>query len=184
MKINLNPRTNNQDGNGNETERFIEEIIIVFKSINYGYFFCKLIGKNQKEQKKIINKFQKYLQCRLNCNLPWCVRSNWEIEHKANYDCKDSFDLFTEICLDKINYKVIIELDKNRADQIAKKFLSRMSHTINDPTIYIAFCYPGTKKMSVTEAKKYFDYCLIITNKFNKLEIPKKFIGFIVERNK
>jgi hypothetical protein len=184
MKINLIERTINEDGNGNETERFIDEIILIFKSIDYVDFLGKLTGKNQKEQQIIINEFQKYLQCRLNCNLPWCVRSNWEVEHKAIYDRKDSFDLFTEIVLDNIRYKIIIELDKSRADQIAKKFMSRMSHTINDPTIYIAFCYPGTKNMSITEAKKYFNYCLIVTNKLNELETPKKFIGLTVERNK
>lgn len=166
-----------------ETENFIDQVISVFTDLDCFNIFKNLIGQTQQEQKKIIKGFQTDLQEKLNVSFDLKDKPKWEIEVIANKEYRDSFDLYYEIVLDEISYKVIIELDKNRADQIAKKFLSRTSHTIDNPTIYFAFCYPGTEKMSIVEAKKYFKYYLNIYNKMSDEQTPKKFIGLVVEKN-
>ena len=166
-----------------ETENFIDRVISVFTDLDCNNIFKNLIGQPQQDQRKSIKSFQTELQSKLNETFELKDKQKWKIEVLANIEYRDSFDLFLEIVLDNISYKVIIELDKNRADQIAKKFLSRTSHTIDHPTIYFAFCYPGTDKMSIVEAKKYFKYCLNISNKMSTQEIPRKFIGLVIEKN-
>lgn len=167
----------------NEAEIFIDKVISVFTDLDCNIIFKNLIGQTQQDQKIIIKNFQTYLQTKLNELLVLKNIEKWEIEFTANRDYRDSIDLYLEIVLDKTPYKVIVELDKNRADQIAKKFLSRTSHTIENPTIYFAFCYPGTAKMNSAETKKYFKYCLNISNKINTQETPKIFVGIVVEEN-
>jgi len=54
---------------------------------------------------------------------------------------------------------VVIELDKNRADQVAKKFVSRSATFKNEKIYYISLCYPGTDRMNLSECVKYFGYC-------------------------
>lgn len=74
-------------------------------------------------------------------------------EHRGN-DCADLV-----INLDPPhNLKVIVEFDTVRADQVAKKFVSRATLVPCASTVYIAFCYPGTASMSVNEVIKYFTF--------------------------
>ena len=61
-------------------------------------------------------------------------------------------------------YTIILEIDTHRADQIAKKFTSRLNYFLKQESgekgmLYVIFIYPGTKKMSINEAKKYIRYC-------------------------
>lgn len=174
-------RTENQSGQ--EAEDFIGKVIKIFTELDCNNLFGNLIGQTQPKQREIIKAFQTDLQKKLNISFKLNDKLGWKTEVLANEKYRDSFDLYLEIMLDDITYKVIIELDKNRADQIAKKFLSRTSHTIDNPTIYFAFCYPGTEKMSISEAKKYFSYCLNIYDKMSDERTPKKFIGLVVENN-
>ena len=175
--------TRTEKQTGQETESFIDKVIAVFTGLDCCKTFKHLIGQSQQNQRETIKNFQTDLQNKLNEAFGLNGSPKWEIEVPANEAYRDSFDLFLEVVLDEIPYTVIIELDKNRADQIAKKFLSRTSHTIDKPTIYFAFCYPGTDKMQIGEAKKYFKYCLNISHKMSNLQTPKKFIGLVVEKN-
>ena len=66
-------------------------------------------------------------------------------------------------------------MDAHRADQVAKKFLSRSALFINENIIYLSLCYPGTNSMNKKECVKYFDYCSTISkilsdnSSYNKL---------------
>ncbi len=71
-----------------------------------------------------------------------------------NYNFKDRIDILGVFP----NFKVIIEIDTSRADQVGKKMLSRISAYSDEPIIYLAICYMGTKKMSLGECEKYFYY--------------------------
>lgn len=81
----------------------------------------------------------------------------WEIEHKPTDKVNDRIDIFGESSASDL--KVIIELDAHRADQVAKKFLSRSALMIDQNSIYLSICYPGTDKIPKPECQKYFEYC-------------------------
>ena len=62
--------------------------------------------------------------------------------------CNDSVDIFAS---DSVDWEIIIEIDAARADQVAKKIVSRFFHiseSVEKAVIYIALCYPGTKRTS------------------------------------
>ena len=81
----------------------------------------------------------------------------WETEHKPTEKVNDRIDIFGKSNVSDL--KVIIELDAHRADQVAKKFLSRSALMIDQNSIYLSICYPGTEKMPKPECQKYFEYC-------------------------
>lgn len=86
----------------------------------------------------------------------------WETEYKPSSEYRDCVDI---IGFSKThNFKIVIELDAHRADQVAKKIVSRMALFIDENVIYLSLCYPGTKKMPKNECVKYFDYCSVIAN--------------------
>lgn len=88
-------------------------------------------------------------------------------------------------------YTVIIEIDATRADQVAKKMMSRFfwampnrngSPICNkvDPgnrVVYVSLLYPGTEKMNPEECKKYFVMGAEVLTKLNSDAI---FIGYII----
>lgn len=139
--------------------------------------FANLLGSTQKEQRALVKAFQHQLAVALDQNAP----TGWLIEERCSTDSADAYDLFLAGELDGLPYKVVIELDKNRADQIAKKIVSRVAHTLDSPTIYVAFCYPGTANMNMNEAKKYFGYCARLMTQLSKPGLPKAFIGIVME---
>lgn len=99
----------------------------------------------------------------------------WDIEYKPSDSYKDSIDIIG--LSDTTNIKVIIELDAHRADQVAKKYLSRLALSISDNIVYLALCYPGTKSMSKNECLKYFEYCNIIASNLSTISSAKKFFA-------
>lgn len=129
-----------------------------------------LITQNQKRQKAIILDFQISLVDALSKCIPEIV---WEYEHRMNERLKDSIDIFGV----STSYIVIIELDKPRADQVAKKILSRIANYMDIPILYIALCYPGTKSMNSNECRKYFSYGRNIMKRLNKNSM---FVGCIL----
>ena len=146
-----------------------DKIIALIASYNSQQYFSILIGKAQSEQKKIVAEFQNDLFKKLTIEL---TEIKWELEYKPKHESKDAIDIFGK----SENFVVIIELDKHRADQVSKKFISR-SALLSDKTIfYIALCYPGTRNMSVKETKKYFKYCRILSEK-----LENDFAGFIIK---
>lgn len=103
----------------------------------------------------------------------------WTIEHKPSPNAKDSIDVYG--FNNKSELHIVIELDAHRADQVAKKFLSRTSLLIDKNILYVSFCYPGTTSMSKNECYKYFDYCKTISDFIASYSNLKKvYIGFMV----
>lgn len=89
-----------------------------------------------------------------------------EKEEKEEKVVKDRIDIFGESSASDL--KVIIELDAHRADQVAKKFLSRSALMIDQNSIYLSVCYPGTEKMPKPECQKYFEYCSMLSKTLAK----------------
>ena len=117
-------------------------------------------AKSQKEKNKIVKKYQNDLKKWLEQKVEGYT---WAVEHSVEIGRRESIDIYGS----KVNMHVIIELDAHRADQISKKFVSRMalypSH--DQKVIYIAICYPGTKSMNSKECRKYFEYCASIATR-------------------
>lgn len=82
----------------------------------------------------------------------------WEIEKKFE-GYRDSVDIYG--CSNSDNCMIIIEIDAARADQIAKKIVSRFYHLMQSDiqnVIYVALCYPGTDSMNLKECEKYLGF--------------------------
>ena len=76
----------------------------------------------------------------------------------------DKVDIFGRISPDSV---VIIEIDNSRADQVAKKFVSRMALSDADNVAYITLCYSNTNSKSVSgavETAKYAVYLHTLTD--------------------
>ena len=116
-------------------------------------------GKIDSKKKKNVKK---NLQERLRGDLerafkPIYPELKWDIEQPLN-EGGDRADIRA---IDSSNWEIIIEIDTARADQVAKKIVSRFYHILESPwqnKIYVALCYPGTKKMNSNECEKYVGY--------------------------
>ena len=75
---------------------------------------------------------------------------------------KDRADLIVTFSIGVQEWRVVVEYDAARADQVAKKFVSRLAQMPRENLIYIACCYSGTKRMSLPEVTKYFTFMSII----------------------
>jgi hypothetical protein len=95
------------------------------------------------------------------------IRTNF-----SKIQSNDRIDLLVRLTIDDTDYSIAIEFDAARADQVAKKFVSRSALLQKENLIYIAYCYPGTKSMSLPEVIKYFGYMKIISESL-------KLTGFI-----
>lgn len=81
----------------------------------------------------------------------------WIVEKKLE-GCNDSVDIYAS---DSSDWEIIIEIDAARADQVAKKIVSRYSHiseSRKNNILYIALCYPGTERMNLNECEKFMYY--------------------------
>ena len=145
-----------------------DEIITVIESFNSQEYFSNLISKSQSEQKKIVARYQNDLFVKLNSEFP---KIKWELEHQPKLNTKDAIDIFGK----SENFVITIELDKHRADQVAKKFISRSALLSEKNIFYISLCYPGTSNMPINETKKYFEYCSILSEK-----LENDYAGFII----
>jgi hypothetical protein len=107
----------------------------------------------------------------------------WETEHKPSDSCNDRVDIFG--VSKETDFKIVIELDPHRADQVAKKFLSRTVLFLYDNVLYVSLCYPGTKNMPINECKKYFKYCNILSEFLTKISNKQKlYIGAMYLKTK
>jgi len=94
----------------------------------------------------------------------------WRAEHQLPTG-RDTIDIFGHGFAD-----VVIELDKSRADQVAKKFVSRSAMSVGK--IYsVSLCYPGTTHMNVPECIKYFGFCATLSKRIGNV-----YAGFIVQQ--
>lgn len=156
-------------------QNFIEELVNVVSSSSSEELMHIKAGKNT-EQRKIVMELQRNLLENLSAkftNIEW-------VSEKKNSNNKDSIDLYGKLDSNQKSINIIIEFDSSRADQIAKKFVSRVANLITESCIYIAFCYPGTENMSKPEAHKYFVNCHSIMTQLSTKENPKLFIGMSI----
>lgn len=124
--------------------------------------------------------FQELLKEEFERNLPPCSAG---IEHIFSSDengSRDRGDVYAETS----TYQIIVELDATRADQVAKKMISRYYYankmTNGKPTVYICLLYPGTKSMNPSECVKYMEMGREILLALNP---ANRFIGaFLNER--
>lgn len=134
---------------------------------------------DQVAQKRLIDALQSQLHESLGKGLP---DVEWQSLYRLTQKHGDTADVYGTFPATDHHGIVIIELDKWRADQISKKFLSRFALTLEMPLIYIALCYGGTAKMNKNECEKYFGYCRNICDAFtqNNARVPERFYGHIL----
>jgi hypothetical protein len=126
-------------------------------------------GKTTIRAKIIIDDFQRSLFKVLENKIP---KFSWTIEYSPASNIKDTIDIFGKNSL----MYIVIELDKHRADQVAKKFVSRSALLIDKSIFYISLCYPGTIRMNKGECIKYFGYCKELSTRMGN-----EYAGFIIE---
>ena len=148
---------------------FLDSIIRVIESVDCNEYFSDHIGKSQSEQKVIVARFQNAICSALETNV---TSTKWQLEYCPSISSRDSIDIFGN----NRSSVVAIELDKHRADQVAKKFVSRMAALPETNVYFISLCYPGTANMSKPEAIKYFGYCSNLSKRMNNV-----YAGFTVE---
>jgi hypothetical protein len=131
--------------------------------------FSDHLGKHQTEQKKIVSRFQNLAKSELQLAIP---EVKWSIEYRPSRTNRDSIDIFGQ----GREFVVAIELDKNRADQVAKKFVSRVALLPATTVYFVSLCYPGTERMNRSECEKYFGYCSTLA-----LRMKNHYAGLVVE---
>jgi hypothetical protein len=116
----------------------LESLITCIASINCEGHFLDHLGRSQNEQAAIVRDFQNTLAGALASAFPHIT---WSLEHLQNDSSRDSIDLFG-----KGDSTVVIELDKHRADQVTKKFVSRSPMFKDQKIYYISLCFPARKE--------------------------------------
>lgn len=152
-----------------DNDTFLHSLTAGIASIECSNFFSTHIGKSQTDQKLLVAGFQKIAAAALRNAIKKVQRS---IEHCPSPTNRDSIDIFGK----GDEFVVVVELDKNRADQVAKKFVSRMALFPSTKVYFVSLCYPGTEKMNKAECTKYFGYCSALA-----LRMGCHYAGFIVE---
>lgn len=149
-----------------------EVLSSIIKSISDIEWVDDLSGLKQTEQQIVIKKFQKKVMTRLANEIKPIIK--WQTEFRPDQTNRDSVDIYG--IGDK--FAVVIELDKFRADQVSKKFVSRMVILKSDPEqiYYVSLCYPGTKNMNKPECEKYFRYCSELARRMGS-----HYAGLIIE---
>lgn len=161
----MKPRLHEQTSNTG----YVEEIISCISNFDCSSFFGSHLGKSQPQQKQKVNEFQRAICNQLASDV---ANFSWQLEYSPSTAKRDSVDIFGS----NSDASVVIELDKHRADQVAKKFVSRNALFIGNPVFYISLCYPGTIYMNSSECIKYFGYC----KKLSKYR-GNEYAGFIIE---
>ncbi|MBI4988190.1 MAG: hypothetical protein HZC23_05145 [Rhodocyclales bacterium] len=145
----MKPRLSSIAGN----DKVLSSIITCISNIKCPKELIELRGP-QRDQKEVVKKFQEKVKTRLADKIKTIT---WQTEVCPGSENGDSVDVYGAgpKCV------VAIELDKARADQVSKKFVSRMAILKSNPerTYYISLCYPGTENMNSAECEKYFGYC-------------------------
>lgn len=151
--------------------------------------FRKHLSTSENRNHGKIEDFQKELAknlCQIRLSKKPLSNNGCEYPLYENIDklgtVKDRADIRQEILLNNTEYELIIEIDATRADQVAKKMMSRFCYAIlneNKPIIYVALLYQGTKSMNSDECKKYFKMGDEVLRKINSSNI---LIGYIVDK--
>ncbi|MGB4912430.1 MAG: hypothetical protein WBO95_09915 [Candidatus Dechloromonas phosphoritropha] len=143
-----------------DDDEVLSSIVKCITDIDCSKYFSDHIGKSQSDQKRIVTAFQAATTSILTSKIP---SIEWHMEHRPSPKTNDSIDIFGK----GNGFVVVIELDKNRADQVTKKFVSRMAILPSTRVYFISLCYPGTKNMSRTECTKYFGYCSALAQRMS-----------------
>lgn len=147
MKPRLSVRSDN-DG-------FLNSLINCICDIECSKYFAPLLGRtplDQKSQNELVARFQSAAESKFKNSFR---NIEWTIEYSPDSERRDRIDIFGS----GDGFVVVIEIDKWRADQVAKKFVSRNALFTSNKVYFISLCYPGTDNMNLTECKKYFGYC-------------------------
>src|SRR5438093_2299690 len=120
-------------------DSFLGVLVASIASIDCMEYFTDHLGHSQSQQKTAVRRFQQTVVDALTTAFPAIT---WHLEHQPSAG-RDSIDIFGQ----GTGANVVIELDKSRADQVAKKFLSR-SAMFTEIIYYVSLCYPGTDHMS------------------------------------
>lgn len=124
-----------------------------------------------------IKEYQKDICAELSKTVPNYL---WKIEYKADQSAQDSIDIYGKP-YDNKNKQVVIEIDASRHDQIATKFMSRLSLVgLDEPLFYVALLYPDTRR-DINTCQKYIKYANNIAKKINN---KSSAIGVFVDVNK
>ena len=123
--------------------------------------------KNSEKKKNVSKRLQEVLTDKLAEAFKITYPDlKWGIEHPLN-GCGDSADIYAPDLRnypdlrDSRDWEIIIEIDAARADQVAKKIVSRFTHISKSQAcniVYMVLCYPGTERMPLSDCKKYIDY--------------------------
>lgn len=152
-----------------DSDSILSSLVACIASIECSKFFSAHIGKSQTDQKLLVAGFQSFAAAALGKALQDVT---WSVEHCPSQKNRDSIDIFGR----GAGFVVVVELDKNRADQVAKKFVSRMALLPSTRVYFVSLCYPGTDKMNKAECAKYFGYCSSLA-----LRMGCHYAGFFVE---
>ncbi|WP_260292560.1 hypothetical protein [Sedimenticola hydrogenitrophicus] len=151
---------------------YTDQITSAITSFNCAHFFLNHLDSTQSDQRVVVTAFQDSLCKRLSQSVP---SFEWNTEYKFRHNQRDSIDIFGA----NPEFVVIIELDKHRADQVTKKFVSRISEDFGKSVLYISLCYPGTKSMNLSECIKYLGYLGSLSER-----IGTSYIGMVIEQER
>ena len=115
-----------------------------------------------------VRDLQRAIKAALEIDLP---RVEWSEEHTPNLEYRDRIDIFGK----GKNFAVVVELDATRADQVAKKFVSRLAILPPTQVYYLSVCYPGTRNMNQEECRKYFEFCSTLARRMGC-----QYAGFLI----
>jgi hypothetical protein len=163
MKIRIKEKTNDLLENN-----WFQQIILTLTDLDCSEYVNDLTSLSQSEQRIKVEYLQDFIT-----NLLKNKHSDfeWKTEYKVS-EKRDSIDIYGK----RNNEIIIIELDKWRADQVAKKLISRTALMIDKKIGFISLCYAGTDRMSKPECLKFFRYGNIIQSKLNNY-----YAGMIIE---
>jgi len=147
---------------------WFQQIIMTLKDLDCSGYVKGLTSLSQSKQKIKVEYLQKFITNLLEKEHPGF---EWKTEYKVS-EKRDSIDIYGN----RNDEIVIIELDKWRADQVAKKLISRTALMIDKKIGFISLCYAGTDRMSKPECLKFFRYGNIIQSKLNNY-----YAGIIIE---
>ena len=144
-----------------------------------------MVMKKYPNDHEPINNFQEELTRWLEANAK--TTHNWTKEKVTTYRKEnDSIDIYGKPSINNEN-EWIIEIDATRADQVAKKMLSRFAlwglkrfkkdgKLIPKPITYIAILYPDTQE-GRNQSKKFINFGYEVIHKINK---DSRVIGIIL----
>jgi len=152
-----------------DSDELLTSLVACIGNIECSKYFSAHLGLPQREQRQLVADFQMVAMSTLKRSIH---DVEWHMEYRPSAMKRDSIDIFGK----GTGFVVVVELDKSRADQVAKKFVSRMALLPSTKVYFVSLCYPGTDKMNPSECEKYFGFCSALA-----LRMGSRYASFIVE---